>query len=370
MAVAKKMWVSAIAGVLATGFTVGLIGQRLQAQEIIIDPSVPGLNSTTLHSSGGGKPQIDIATPDSGVSHNKFQKYNVGPGGLILNNSATGGTSVIGGSVNANSNLATSGPASVILNEVTGTGTSSLTGITEIFGGKASVIIANPNGVGCNGCSFINTNRSTLTTGVPTVTGSQIDLLATRGTVSVGSGGFTSEGDADIIGRHVTIGGPVNADTTLTISGGAQNFNYNAGTSQAAPTTNAQQSPFAVDATSLGALTAGNIRIHGNEVGLGVNAYGNINAAGNLNLSSKGNIHYGNIQSTGTGQIDGQGSVRQYGNAQFDGSVTVSGNDFTLYRDRTLSAGGDVTINTDDFAVVIGEISGTNVNINVDGKFT
>ncbi len=370
MAVAKKMWVSAIAGVLATGFTVGLIGQRLQAQEIIIDPSVPGLNSTTLHSSGGGKPQIDIATPDSGVSHNKFQKYNVGPGGLILNNSATGGTSVIGGSVNANSNLATSGSASVILNEVTDTGTSSLTGITEIFGGKASVIIANPNGVGCNGCSFINTNRSTLTTGVPTVTGSQIDLLATRGTVSVGSGGFTSEGDADLIGRHVTIGGPVNADTTLTISGGAQSFNYNAGTSQAAPTTNAQQSPFAVDATSLGALTAGNIRIHGNEVGLGVNAYGNINAAGNLNLSSKGNIHYGNIQSTGTGQIDGQGSVRQYGNAQFDGNVTVSGNDFTLYRDRTLSAGGDVTINTDDFAVVIGEISGTNVNINVDGKFT
>lgn len=371
MAVAKKMWISAMAGVLATGLTVSLIGQRLQAQEIIIDPSTPGLNSTTLRSSGGGKPQIDIATPDSGVSHNKFQKYNVGPDGLILNNSAAGGNSVIGGAVNANSNLSTSGSASVILNEVTGTGTSSLTGITEIFGGKASVIIANPNGVGCNGCSFINTNRSTLTSGVPNITaGGQIDLLATKGMVSVGSGGFTSEGDADLIGRHVTIGGPVNADTTLTISGGAQTFNYNAGTSQAAPTTNAQQSPFAVDATSLGALTAGNIRIHGNEVGLGVNAYGNIDATGNLNLSSKGNLHYGNVQSTGTGQIDAQGSVRQYGNAQFGGNVTVSGNDFTLYRDRTLSSGGDVTINTDDFAVVIGEISGTNVTINVDGKFT
>ena len=47
--------------------------------------------------------------------------------GLILNNSQTGGTSLTGGAVGANNNL-TNGEATVILNEVTGTGSSTLTG--------------------------------------------------------------------------------------------------------------------------------------------------------------------------------------------------------------------------------------------------
>ena len=52
-------------------------------------------------------------------------------------------------------------------NEVTSTNPSNLRGYTEVAGSKADVIIANPNGITCNGCGFINTSRGVLTTGTP-----------------------------------------------------------------------------------------------------------------------------------------------------------------------------------------------------------
>ncbi|WP_218811047.1 two-partner secretion domain-containing protein, partial [Klebsiella quasipneumoniae] len=50
------------------------------------------------------------------------------------------------------------GSASVILNEVTSNKMSNLQGFIEVNGQKADVVIANPNGITCSGCSFINTN--------------------------------------------------------------------------------------------------------------------------------------------------------------------------------------------------------------------
>jgi haemagglutination activity domain len=56
-----------------------------------------------------------------------------------------------------------------------------------VFGQRANVIIANPNGVGCVGCSFINTGTVTLSTGVPRPDYNTGNVLfdVTRGTVSV-----------------------------------------------------------------------------------------------------------------------------------------------------------------------------------------
>jgi filamentous hemagglutinin len=53
----------------------------------------------------------------------------------------------------------------VILNEVLGGAASQLSGYTEVAGQSAEVVIANQSGITCNGCGFINTTRSTLTTG-------------------------------------------------------------------------------------------------------------------------------------------------------------------------------------------------------------
>lgn len=57
--------------------------------------------------------------------------------------------------------------AQVILNEVVSANRSRLAGFTEVAGGKADVVVANPYGITCSGCGFINTDRVTLTTGKP-----------------------------------------------------------------------------------------------------------------------------------------------------------------------------------------------------------
>ena len=136
-----------------------LTGNLASAQVIIVDPSAPG---TSFLLSGNQTPLIFIATPESGVSHNRYLDFNVSSDGLILNNSQSAGTSSVGGAVGANPNLLVSGPATVILNEVKGGSPSNLFGITEVFGTAADVIIANPGGIFCNGCSFLNTSSSTL----------------------------------------------------------------------------------------------------------------------------------------------------------------------------------------------------------------
>ncbi|WP_323840913.1 two-partner secretion domain-containing protein, partial [Photorhabdus africana] len=75
--------------------------------------------------------------------------------GVILNNSHQATQTQLGGMVAGNPWLA-KGDASVILNEVNSHDRSHLNGWIEVAGHKAEVIIANPSGITCNGCGFIN----------------------------------------------------------------------------------------------------------------------------------------------------------------------------------------------------------------------
>ena len=155
-----------------------LFGALALAQQIIVDPSAPG---TSFLLSGSQTPQIDIAAPESGVSHNRYLGFNVTSDGLILNNSQAAGVSRIGGAVGANPNLLVSGPATVILNEVKGGAPSTLAGTTEVFGTAADVIIANPGGITCSGCRFLNSSSSTLSTGTPSINNGQVSLAVSSG---------------------------------------------------------------------------------------------------------------------------------------------------------------------------------------------
>jgi len=92
----------------------------------------------------------------SGQIINNFSGRN--PSEVAAGAGATAVTQTqIGGLVNANANLAQSGSARVILNEVTSSNLSQILGYVEIAGSKADLIIANPNGITCSGCGFINT---------------------------------------------------------------------------------------------------------------------------------------------------------------------------------------------------------------------
>ena len=109
---------------------------------------------------------IDIARPDAnGLSNNSYTGFNILNSGIVLNNSDSAGTSQLAGSISANTNYNSGDAASLILAQITGNDISLLEGALEVFGAEAGVIIANPSGITCNGCSFINASRVDLVTG-------------------------------------------------------------------------------------------------------------------------------------------------------------------------------------------------------------
>lgn len=140
----------------------------------------------------------------------------------MLNNSQDAVNTQIAGTISGNANL-TNGTASTIVNEVTSTNSSSLNGSIEVAGDRAGVIVANPNGITCNGCNFINASNGTLTTGVPVVDGSNVRLNVTQGTVTIGRNGLLGAdnrvSNINLIGRTVVVDGKVTAIDGLNVQG-------------------------------------------------------------------------------------------------------------------------------------------------------
>ncbi|MER2373456.1 filamentous hemagglutinin N-terminal domain-containing protein, partial [Photorhabdus laumondii subsp. laumondii] len=151
---------------LRFGVLFALGGISLTAQAAIVaDGQAPGRQQPTIIRSANGTPQVNIQTPGAdGVSHNTYRQFDVDKQGVILNNSHQATQTQLGGMVAGNPWLA-KGDARVILNEVNNHNRSHLNGWIEVAGHKAEVIIANPAGITCNGCGFINSHRTTLTTG-------------------------------------------------------------------------------------------------------------------------------------------------------------------------------------------------------------
>ena len=108
---------------------------------------------------------FEIAEPTDGLSDNSYTDFNISVNGVVFNNSDSAGTSQLAGDISANPNISIGEAASIILAQVTGTTPSLLVGALEVFGAEAVVIIANPNGISCNACSFINASRVDLVTG-------------------------------------------------------------------------------------------------------------------------------------------------------------------------------------------------------------
>ena len=142
----------------------------------------------------------NIATPVAGLSTNSVVDFDVATDGTILNNSASDGTATLGGTaVTAHPNISDGGEASLILFQVTGSSGSDLKGTIEVFGTEAGVIIANPNGIDCDGCGFINTNRVDLVTGTSNFSGDDLTGFSIDDTAIffVKNTGFVSDAVAD-----------------------------------------------------------------------------------------------------------------------------------------------------------------------------
>ena len=122
---------------------------------VTVDPS----SGSTSVGSSNGVDVININAPSaSGVSHNKYTDYNVGSNGLIINNAGHNGygnSQLSGQDIGANANLGGKS-AGIILNAVTGNHRSEIKGTNEIYGQKADLIIAKPDGIAIPGDGFIH----------------------------------------------------------------------------------------------------------------------------------------------------------------------------------------------------------------------
>lgn len=102
--------------------------------------AVDGPMGTALVGGDAAVPVIDIVAPNAqGLSHNRWQDYNVGASGLVLNNSVAAGQAQIGQrkiDVGANAQF-DNRAANTILNEVVGVRGSSINGEQVIFGEDA-----------------------------------------------------------------------------------------------------------------------------------------------------------------------------------------------------------------------------------------
>ncbi len=339
---------------VALTIALGLPGVHAQvAPTAAVHPD--GHTSTTLNTTANGVPVVNIAAPNSaGVSHNTYQQFDVGSNGLILNNSGAISTTQLAGYVTGNPQLSPGQSASLILNEVTSTLPSHLNGVIEVAGKAAEVVVANPNGIECTGCGFINAPRSTLTTGTPIFAsdGSLSALHVTGGTITIdGQGLDGSQVDrVDLLARAVAVNAGVWANQ-LNVVTGANQIDYSTLGTQHLSGTGATPA-VAIDVSALGGMYAGVIRLVGTDAGLGVNNQGQVAAQnGDLTLTSAGQVMLGGkTTATGTVTVGALQAVSNTGTLAAGGAVNVtSGSGLTssgtLYSGgaMTLSAAGSIT---------------------------
>ncbi|QCI10595.1 filamentous hemagglutinin N-terminal domain-containing protein [Pseudomonas putida] len=227
-------------------------------------------SGTSVGQAGNGVPIVNIAKPNgSGLSHNKFSDYNVGQQGVILNNATERTQSTqLGGIIIGNSNLG-GRAASTILNEVNGGSPSQLKGYTEVAGKSAHVIVANPYGVTCNGCGFINTPKATLTTGKPVIENGQLQRYQVeQGSVAIEGAGLNANNvdQFEIITRSAKINAEIQARNLAVVAGSNDvDAKTLAATARAGDPSQAPQ--LAIDSSALGGMYANTIKLVGTEAG-------------------------------------------------------------------------------------------------------
>ena len=297
----------------------------MAAGPIMPDPKAEARHQPQVEETANGIPLVNITAPSSGgVSRNEYETFNVPDKGAILNNSYTLSKTELAGYVQGNNNMAER-PAKIIVNEVTGTGSTSMDGFLEVAGNRADVVIANPNGITVNGGGFIHTGKAFLTTGKPiyddrdnlqnlAVTGGLIDIEGK------GLNGKETESLA-ILSRAVKINAGIWAKD-LHITTGANNID--AKTLEASAIEGKGGRPaFALDTAAIGGMYAGRITLVGTEKGLGVNNSGTWSAEDNLTLDWNGDLK-------------NSGTIYSKGNTDLRASRLE--NDKTIAAERNLSA--------------------------------
>ncbi|MDH4375659.1 MAG: hemagglutinin repeat-containing protein [Ramlibacter sp.] len=251
-----------------------------------------------------------------------------------MQNNPSNTATVLGGWVQGNGAL-TAGPARVILTEVSGGSASQLRGYIEVAGSRAEVVVANPAGISCDGCGFINVNRATLAAATPLLAeGGQGPLTGWRsrpGVLQITGAGLDGGGldYAALIAHAVRVDAQLRVTGQLQVVAGAQEVAWGAQGAVAAvkPFADASGRPaVAIDVSRLGGMYAGAIHLVGYGNGVGVRNAGDIGAtAGALRISASGWLeNLGSLSSAGPLGAEASAGVSNRGAISSEGPLRLS----------------------------------------------
>ena len=296
---------------------------------ILAQVTPDGNTTTSTTTNSGGFLVINIAAPVSGVSNNTYSEFNVSASGIDFNNDTS------------NPNITDGNFASIILNQVTSNSPSLLEGRIQVAGHGAKIIIANPNGITCNGCEFISTRELDLVTGTYNIATGTYSI--SDNDITLGSGGLFLDGRVDLNIQtnnfNISGSGEVTTDTfNLNLAG---DFN-NSGTILVYKSFNIT----ATDFNNSGTITVNN------DFGETVDGF-DITAT---NFNNSGSITTESLNITTDYTAINQGSIAS-------NSLDITANDF--FRNLT---GGDISV--DSLNITAGGKVTNTANINVAGTLS
>ena len=336
---------------IAVWFTMGLmivdplvVPFAYAANPIEVDINAPHERQATVGQAGNGITLVNVAGPSAGgVSRNDYTNFNVPQNGVILNNSYQMANTKLGGYVPGNPNMMR-GSANVIVNEVTSHNPTEMKGFIEVAGRKASVVVANPNGITVDGGGFINTDRAVLTTG-KTEYDSKGNLNSYRveqGRISINGNGLNAK-DANslqILTEATNVNAGVWANTIETRTG-KNTIDANTLETQKI----GDSSNVGLDVSAIGGMYANSITMKGTNTGLGVNIKGVVSSTQASSITSDGKIIVdGGVTSNGNTTLAGQSiAIHNNGVVQGDVSTTVNSKE-TVNNSGLINSGKTTTI--------------------------
>ena len=298
-------------------------------------------------------PLVNITAPtNGGVSMNKYDQFNVEKQGAILNNSYVTSKTELAGYVQGNSNMV-NGTAKVIVNQVTSDAPTSMSGYLEVAGQKASVVVANPNGITVNGGGFLNTDHAVLTTGKPGLddAGHLQHYRVEQGNVSIEGKGLDGKraDSVSILARTIDVNAGVWANTLNTHTG-QNHIDANNLKATALEASTVETKPtIGLDVAAVGGMYANHITMVGTEAGVGVNLNGVV--AGTQSVS-----------------VDANGHLSVNGTLQSDTSLVAKAN--SIQNTKIIASGGELGLETKELTNIGHITSVNNGHIQVEESLT
>ena len=298
-------------------------------------------------------PLINITAPtNKGVSMNKYEQFNVEKQGAILNNSYVTSKTELAGYVQGNSNMV-NGTAKVIVNQVTSGTPTSMNGYLEVAGQRASVVVANPNGITVNGGGFLNTDHAVLTTGRAELNGAGNlqNYRVEQGKVAIEGKGLDGKGadSVSILARTINVNAGVWANKLNTRTG-QNHIDANNLKATALESSTVETKPMiGLDVAAVGGMYANHITMVGTEAGVGVNLNGVV--AGSQSVS-----------------VDANGHLSVNGTLQSDTSLVAKAN--SIQNIKTIASGGNLDLETKELINAGNITSVKNGHIKVEETLT